>query len=84
MGSVLDKSFDKNMQADFMKCSIFTKEKCRGCFAKYFCSGGCSANAQHYNGSIYKPHELTCEILKKRTECAIGIITELRELKTLD
>ena len=81
MGNVLDKSFDKKMQAEFMKCSIFTKEKCKSCFAKYFCSGGCSANAQHYNGSIYKPHELTCEILKKRTECAIGIIQELKQMK---
>ncbi|MBQ9949888.1 MAG: thioether cross-link-forming SCIFF peptide maturase [Clostridia bacterium] len=78
MGSVLSGEFNKKMQADFMKCSIFTKEKCRDCFAKYFCSGGCAANAQHYNGSIYKPHELTCAILKKRTECAIGIITELK------
>ncbi len=67
---------NKEMQKEFMKCNVLTKQKCLDCFAKYFCSGGCAANAQKYNGSIYIPHEMTCELLKKRTECAMGIFAK--------
>ena len=74
MGNVAEPyNFDREMQKSFMKCNILTKQKCIDCFAKYYCSGGCAANANKYNGSIYIPHEMTCELLKKRIECAMGI-----------
>ncbi len=76
MGNVLNSTFDRDMALKFAGCNIFTKEGCKDCFAKYFCSGGCSANAHKYNGSIYKPHALSCALMKKRAECAIGIFAE--------
>lgn len=73
MGSVMDNTLNREIQQEFESCNITSKEKCKSCWAKYFCSGGCAANAYNYNSSIYEPHNLTCELLKKRTECAIGI-----------
>lgn len=79
MGNVAEPyNFDREMQKSFMKCNILTKQKCIDCFAKYYCSGGCAANANKYNGSIYIPHEMTCELLKKRIECAMGIYAKTR------
>lgn len=59
----------------FAACNIFTKEKCSNCWAKYYCSGGCAANAHKLNGSITEPVEVSCKLLKKRTEIAIGMVT---------
>lgn len=58
---------------EFMKNNILSKEKCRDCWAKLFCSGGCHANAYFSNSSISEPNELSCILQKKRIECAIMI-----------
>ena len=73
MGSVLDGSFRQDMQQEFRKCNVFTKEKCSSCWAKFYCSGGCSANASHFSGSIDEPYELGCEMERKRLECALAV-----------
>ncbi len=57
----------------FRESHVLNKPKCRECWAKYFCSGGCHANADLFNGDIRKPYEIGCEIQKKRLECAIYV-----------
>lgn len=70
---MLTGEFDSAAQARYKACNVLTKEKCRECWAKYYCSGGCAANAHHYNGDIYKPYDLACEMERKRVECALAI-----------
>ena len=53
--------------------TIFEKEKCRNCWAKLFCSGGCHANSFFTNGTIKEPNEVSCILQKKRIECALMI-----------
>ena len=50
---------------------VYTKPDCRECWARFYCSGGCNANNYQYAGDIRKAHKLSCEIEKKRLECAI-------------
>lgn len=76
MGSVLDNTLDETLRDRFASCNILTKEGCAACWAKYFCSGGCAANAYKYNGDIHIPYEITCDFEKKRTECALGIFAK--------
>ena len=73
MGNVFEGKIDEEIKNTFEKSNIYTKEKCKNCFAKFYCSGGCSANAYKFNGDINKPYELACEFEKKRVECAIAI-----------
>lgn len=73
MGSVLDGSFDKQIQDEFASNHVLAKEKCRDCWAKFYCSGGCAANAQASSGDIHIPHDMECEMERKRLECAIAI-----------
>ena len=75
MGNVLTGAFDDTMQKPFQSCNVRTKPACRDCWAKYFCSGGCAANAWKYHRDIHIPDEITCTFERKRTECAIGINT---------
>jgi uncharacterized protein len=67
------------LQDSFKECDILTKEKCRDCWAKLFCCGGCHANAWYTNGNIYEPNEIACMLQKKRIECAIMVQASLLE-----
>ena len=57
----------------FRESHVMNKPKCKNCWAKFFCSGGCHANADLFNDDIRKPYEVGCEIQKKRLECAIYV-----------
>lgn len=73
MGNVTTKSFNNNIKEYFAKTNIYTKEKCKDCWVKFFCSGGCNANSWQYEGDVAKSHNISCELEKKRVECALMI-----------
>lgn len=56
---------------EFKLCNVYAKASCRDCFARYYCSGGCGANAYNFTGSINGAYEIGCELQKKRVECAL-------------
>ena len=71
MGNVVENTFSDEIKTQFAKTNIYTKEKCKNCWAKFFCSGGCNANSWQYEGDIAKSHSISCELEKKRLECAL-------------
>lgn len=79
MGSVLDGSFDDTIKATFQSSNVYTKDACKDCFAKFYCSGGCPANAYNFNKDINKPYKLACDMERKRVECALAIAACLSE-----
>ena len=58
---------------EFKGCNVYAKDKCRECFARFYCSGGCAANAYNFTGRIDDVHEISCELQRKRVECALMI-----------
>ena len=73
LGNVAEDSFENRLYEDFNKAHIYNKEECRSCWARFYCSGGCHANAYNMNGTLAEPYEMGCKMEKKRLECAIGI-----------
>lgn len=71
MGNVQDGIKRQDLVAEFQGCNVYAKEKCRNCFAKFMCSGGCAANSYHFHGRINDAYDLGCELQRKRVECAI-------------
>ncbi len=71
MGNVMAGILDFGLTTEFKNAHVYNKEKCRDCWAKFYCSGGCHANAYNFNESIYKPYDLGCELEKKRIENSI-------------
>lgn len=63
----------------FKVSSVYTKDKCSDCFAKFYCSGGCAANSNKFHGDISDCYDIGCEMQRKRTECAIMIKAALAE-----
>ncbi len=73
IGNVYEGLKNMKMMHDFRMNHVFSKPDCIDCWAKFFCSGGCHANNEAYGGNIHKPFHITCEIQKKRVECAMMI-----------
>ena len=71
MGNIDEGTFTYEMKADFAKAHVYSKPECRKCWAKFYCSGGCNANNYQYMGDIRTAHKLSCQLEKKRLECAI-------------
>ena len=65
----------------FRNTHVMTKPACKACWARFFCSGGCHANADLVNGDITRPYEYGCKIQRKRLECAIVLQALLTEDK---
>lgn len=73
LGSVYEGVLNTTLSQNFKINNIMTKEKCRSCWAKLFCSGGCHANAWYSSGNIAVPNDIACTLQKKRIECALMI-----------
>ncbi len=79
MGNVDTGIVRTDIRDTFKTCNVYAKEKCRDCFAKFYCSGGCAANAYNFSGSINGAYDLGCELQRKRVECAIMIKAALAD-----
>ncbi len=73
LGNVKEGIKNTELVNEFKLCNVYAKPECRDCFAKFYCSGGCAANAYHTHGDILKPYEIGCVLQRKRVECAIMI-----------
>lgn len=71
MGNIDEGTFDTKMKSYFSKTHVYTKPECKKCWAKFYCSGGCNANNYQYAGDVHNAHKLSCQLQKKRLECAI-------------
>lgn len=77
LGSVhVNEPLNAGIVQDFASATVITKEDCQSCWARFYCSGGCHANAWHENGTVLKPYRIGCELEKKRVECAIYLQTK--------
>ncbi len=71
MGNVDTGITEPEIVKTFKECNVYTKDACQDCFAKFYCSGGCMANAYNFTGSIHGNYETGCVLQRKRVECAI-------------
>nr|WP_275891324.1 thioether cross-link-forming SCIFF peptide maturase [Ruminococcus sp. OA3] len=73
MGNVDEGITRQEICSEFKGCNVYAKEKCRDCFARFYCSGGCAANSFNFTGRIDDVYEIGCELQRKRVECALMI-----------
>ena len=73
LGNVDEGIKNTEIRDEFKCCNVYAKEKCRKCFARFYCSGGCAANAYNFSSDICGAYDIGCELQKKRIECAIMI-----------
>lgn len=73
MGNVFDGVTKTQIRDEFKLCNVYAKDKCRECFARFYCSGGCAANSYNFHGGINDTYDIGCRLQQKRIECAIMI-----------
>ena len=73
LGDVWNGVNNVEMTDEFRTCNVYSRQECRECWARLYCSGGCAANAYHASGSVNGIYEKGCELFKKRMECAIWL-----------
>jgi len=71
LGNVREGVKNKNISRTFKNTHIFNKKECPRCWVRFYCSGGCNANAYQQNGDLLTPYKTECLVQKKRLECAI-------------
>ncbi len=71
LGNIFEGVKNTAIQDEFMECNVYSREECKDCWARLYCSGGCAANAYHATGSVKGVYKYGCELFKKRMECAI-------------
>ena len=64
---------------EFKQCNVYAKDKCKDCFARFYCSGGCAANSYQFHGTILDAYDIGCKLQQKRVECAIMIKAALAD-----
>ncbi len=73
LGNIFEGVTNKKVTCEFMDCNVYARKDCKDCWAKLYCSGGCSANAYHATGSVRGVYKDGCKLFKKRMECAIAL-----------
>ena len=71
MGDIWNGITKEDIREEFKSCNVYSREECRDCWARLYCSGGCAANAYHATGSVKGVYDYGCKLFKKRMECAI-------------
>ena len=79
MGNVEEGITVPDIREKFGRCNVYSKPECRDCFSRFYCSGGCAANAWHFSGDVNGNYEIGCRLQRKRVECAIMIKAALAE-----
>ena len=81
MGNVDEGITKPEIAEEFRGCSVYSKEKCKDCFAKFYCSGGCMANSYNFHGTIHDAYDIGCEMQRKRVECAIMMKAAMAQIE---
>lgn len=73
LGNLDDGLVNLDRRRRFDNLSVFDKPACRDCWSKYYCSGGCHANAYNFNHDLTIPYDMACQLERKRVELAIWL-----------
>lgn len=86
LGNVWDGLKNTELQERFKESNCYSKPECQDCWAKLYCSGGCPANSYHVTGSINGNYPFSCDVFRKRIECAmmIKVAESMQELEKSD
>lgn len=73
IGNVFDGILEEKIIGQFRGANCYSRPECHDCWAKLYCSGGCSANALHATGNLQGTVPFSCDLFRKRVECAIAL-----------
>lgn len=79
LGDIKNGIINESLQQSFRKANVLNQDKCAGCWAKFYCSGGCYASNFNATGNILTPDRVACELMKIRVKYALLLEVKIRE-----
>lgn len=79
LGNIFEGIEKTEIVDEFKMCNVYAKDKCKDCFARFYCSGGCAANSYQFHNTILDTYDIGCKLQQKRVECAIMIKAALAD-----
>lgn len=74
----LDEGIDQNIVEKFRFMTVFNREKCSVCWARFVCGGDCYYNSYINNKDISIPDDLFCDIQRCLVELSLSYLAKLR------
>ena len=71
IGSVYTGLDNHDVIDEFRRSTLYEKEQCGECWARFYCGGGCHYQQFSETGSIKKPSPFYCKLFRKRLEIAL-------------
>jgi len=68
----------------FNHSTVYEKEDCNDCWARFYCSGGCHYQQYVQSGDIRKPSREYCELFRGRLEIALWYNVKRKMLRELN
>lgn len=82
LGNVFEGIKKPDIVEEFKLCNVYAKDKCKDCFSRFYCSGGCAANSFQFHGNILDAYDIGCKLQQKRVECAIMIKSAIADYES--
>ncbi|NMB02809.1 MAG: thioether cross-link-forming SCIFF peptide maturase [Firmicutes bacterium] len=73
LGDVWTGILNQELPTMLKDAHVLNNPVCKGCWGKYYCSGGCPKNNLEHAGNFQGVDELSCIMEKKRLECSFYI-----------
>ncbi len=77
LGDVREQIVNPRLRKLFQSAQVHNKKKCRACWAKYICGGGCHAHGLKYDNDLFGANEVECHILKCWFELGMWLYANL-------
>jgi uncharacterized protein len=78
MGSVLD-GVDPAALETYHNLFVDMKEGCRGCWARYFCGGGCAHDAYTAQGDLTRTPVSRCHVMRQEIELGLKLFAQIAD-----
>lgn len=75
----LDKGIDESLRGKYRKATIYAKEECKDCWARYLCSGACAHTSAVHGGDVFHAPVCYCDIYKGLYEIILDVYWRLKE-----
>ncbi len=72
-GTISNEQFCK-----YRDLSIYRRQKCKKCWARYACGGDCYHNSYIKHGSLFIPDDSYCELILQIVECVTAYVNQYK------
>ena len=74
----LEDGLDEISRGGYREATIYTKEECKTCWARYLCSGSCAHTSAVHGGDVFHAPTCYCDIYKGLDEIALYVYWKIK------